>query len=62
MDTFQIILQIIAALGLLNVWVLRISKKTPYRGKGAASMRREFEGRIQVASAIGKVGNGPGAV
>lgn len=44
MDTFQIILQIIAALGLLNVWVLRISKKTPYRGKGAASMRREFEG------------------
>jgi hypothetical protein len=43
MDTFQIILQIIAALGLLNVWVLRISKKTPYRGKGAASMRREFE-------------------
>ena len=43
MDTFQIILKIIAALGLLNVWVLRISKKTPYRGKGAASMRREFE-------------------
>lgn len=43
MDTIQIILQIIVALGLINVWLVRCGKKTPYRGKGAESMRSEFE-------------------
>lgn len=43
MNTFQIVLQIIVALGLLNVWILRCGKKTPYRGRGAESMRGEFE-------------------
>ncbi len=43
MDTLQKVLQIIVALGLLNVWLLRCSKKTTYRGKGAESMRGEFE-------------------
>lgn len=42
-DTFQIILQIIVALGLLNVWIVRRDKKTPYRGKGTGSMQSEFE-------------------
>lgn len=31
------------ALGLLNVWILRRDKKSPYRGKGTGSMRSEFE-------------------
>ncbi len=42
MDTFKIVLQIIAGLGLLNVWLLRCGTKTAYRGKGAESMRAEF--------------------
>lgn len=42
MDTVQIVLQIIVALGLVNVWILRGRKKTHFRGKGAASLRGEF--------------------
>jgi len=37
------VLQIIVGLGLLNVWLLRFGKKTPYRGKGAENLRAEFE-------------------
>lgn len=36
------ILQIIVALGLLNVWLLRFNKSTAYRGGNARSMREEF--------------------
>lgn len=36
------ILQIAAALGLLNVWLLRFHRSTPYRGGDARSMRQEF--------------------
>lgn len=43
MDTVRIVLQIIVSLGLLNVWLLRRGRKTPYRGKGAENMRAEFE-------------------
>jgi hypothetical protein len=42
METVRIVLEIIAALGLLNVWLLRLSKATPYRGGEARSMREEF--------------------
>jgi uncharacterized membrane protein YphA (DoxX/SURF4 family) len=42
METLRIILQIIAALGLLNVWLLRAGKETAYRGKNAKNMREEF--------------------
>ncbi len=31
-----------AAIGLLNVWLLRYSKATPYRGGEATNMREEF--------------------
>ncbi len=43
MDTFRILLQIIVGLGLLNVWILRFGRRTPYRGKGAENLRAEFE-------------------
>ncbi|NNC90773.1 MAG: DoxX family protein [Akkermansiaceae bacterium] len=43
METFRIILQIIVALGLLNVWILRAGKATSFRGRGAANMREEFK-------------------
>lgn len=42
MEYIGLVLQVIVALGLLNVWLLRSGKPTRYRGKGAASMREEF--------------------
>lgn len=36
------ILQIILALGLINVWLVRFHKPTKYRGSGAANMKEEF--------------------
>lgn len=34
--------QVLIALGIFNVWLLRFNKPTDYRGKGAANMREEF--------------------
>ena len=42
MRTIIYILQIIVALGLLNVWLLRFNQRTAYRGGNASSMREEF--------------------
>ena len=33
---------LIVSLGILNVWVLRRDKQTPYRGQGAKTLREEF--------------------
>jgi hypothetical protein len=35
-------LQIIIAIGLLNVWLVRFHKPTKYRGAGAGDMEQEF--------------------
>lgn len=43
MKIVSLIFQIIAALGLLNVWVLRFHKRTPYRGGAALSLPEEFD-------------------
>jgi hypothetical protein len=42
MNTLVLLLQIIVALGLLNVWLLRFNKATAYRGGQATTMREEF--------------------
>jgi uncharacterized membrane protein YphA (DoxX/SURF4 family) len=42
MEILTIALQIIVALGLLNVWLIRAGKETPYRGGEAKSMSEEF--------------------
>jgi len=42
MIPFLHLLQIIVALGLLNVWLLRFRKPTAYRGGSAQTMREEF--------------------
>jgi uncharacterized membrane protein YphA (DoxX/SURF4 family) len=34
--------QVLIALGILNVWLLRFNKPTPYRGGTAKTMREEF--------------------
>lgn len=36
------VFQVLVALGLLNVWLLRFNQSTPYRGAGARSMPQEF--------------------
>lgn len=38
----MIVSQVIVALGLLNVWLVRRNKSTPYRGGAATNMREEF--------------------
>ena len=42
MGPLLILLQLIAALGLLNVWLLRANRSTAYRGGAATTMRDEF--------------------
>jgi uncharacterized membrane protein YphA (DoxX/SURF4 family) len=42
LQIFIYVLQIAAALGLLNVWLLRFNQRTAYRGGSAGSMREEF--------------------
>ncbi|MCX6747480.1 MAG: hypothetical protein NTW98_00830, partial [Candidatus Nomurabacteria bacterium] len=36
------VFQIVIALGLINVWLVRFNKPTEYRGKGAGNMADEF--------------------
>jgi len=42
MRTVMIVLQVVAALGLLNVWLVRANRPTGYRGGNASSMVEEF--------------------
>jgi hypothetical protein len=42
MRWFVIACQVAIALGLLNVWLLRTGKASPWRGGGATNMREEF--------------------
>ena len=42
MGPFIFVFQIVAALGLLNVWLLRANRRTAYRGGDARDMREEF--------------------
>jgi hypothetical protein len=43
METMVMVIQLVIAFGLLNVWLLRSGRPTPYRGGSAANMREEFE-------------------
>jgi hypothetical protein len=42
MTTLTILLQIVIALGIFNVWALRQGKATPWRPLGARNMAEEF--------------------
>lgn len=44
MEYGRIIAQLIIALGILNVWLLRFNKATAYRAGTAKNMREEFAG------------------
>ena len=36
------VLQILVGLGLLNVWLVRSGRSTPFRGGAASSLKEEF--------------------
>lgn len=42
MYSLLIALKLIVAVGILNVWLLRPGKASPYRGKDAKTLREEF--------------------
>lgn len=42
MDTLRLFAQIIIALGIYNVWLLRFGKNTNWRGGTATNMQEEF--------------------
>ena len=42
MNILHIIIQLIIGLGILNVWFLRSSKNTSYRGGEASNLKEEF--------------------
>ncbi|MBT8270974.1 MAG: DoxX family protein [Bacteroidia bacterium] len=42
MEILAVICKIIIALSLLNVWILRFNKMTPYRGGESKNMEEEF--------------------
>ncbi len=42
MEQLFIALQLVVGLGILNVWMLRAGKVTPFRGGHAKSLREEF--------------------
>lgn len=42
METLALTLQLIIALGILNVWLLRYGAETEYRGGDARNMSEEF--------------------
>jgi hypothetical protein len=42
MHSLVLVLQLIVALGLLNVWLIRAGNGTPYRGGDATSLKEEF--------------------
>jgi uncharacterized membrane protein YphA (DoxX/SURF4 family) len=62
--TLSNFLQIIIAIGLLNVWLIRFNKSTPFRGGNATSLKEEFSsyglpawfsylvGALKISSAI----------
>jgi uncharacterized membrane protein YphA (DoxX/SURF4 family) len=43
METAVLVIQVIIALGIYNVWLIRFGKATEWRGGTAKTMREEFE-------------------
>lgn len=42
MPSIVTVLQVIVALGLINVWLVRFNKSTEYRGGNAKNLKEEF--------------------
>ena len=46
MEWIVVLIQIIIALGILNVWILRFGKATAWRGGDAQNMRQESQAQL----------------
>jgi len=42
MNSLRILLQVVVALGIINVWIIRANRPTEYRGGDAKSLKDEF--------------------
>ena len=47
MENLKLIVQLIIALGIFNVWLINFSKTSKYRGGNAGNMSEEFERAIR---------------
>ena len=56
MEWLSLISQVVISLGLLNVWLLRTGKSTPWRGGEAQNMREEFAAYGLPPWSVGVVG------
>lgn len=43
MESLLTIIQLIVGLGIYNVWLIRPHRASAYRGKGAGSLKKEFQ-------------------
>ena len=57
METILNIIQVVIALGILNVWVLRFSKASTWRGGDAKNMKEEFLAYGLPSWSVGVVGS-----
>jgi len=56
METVVTIIQVIIALGIFNVWILRFGKSTAWRGGAAQNMKEEFQVYGLPGWAVGVIG------
>lgn len=57
MENLKVVLQVIIALGVFNVWLIRPRRETEWRGGQAASLSEEFEIYGLPGWAMGVVGS-----
>ena len=56
MKTALLVIQLIIAIGIVDVWIFRFGRSTPWRGGSAANMREEFRVYGLPAWSVGVIG------
>jgi hypothetical protein len=56
MQNLKLILQVIIALGILNVWLLRFNKPSAWRGASSTTLKEEFSAYGLPAAALYVIG------
>jgi hypothetical protein len=56
METVVTVIQVVIALGIFNVWILRFGKSTAWRGGQAQNMKEEFQVYGLPGWAVGMIG------
>ena len=57
MKSLVLVAQVVVALGIFNVWILRLGKATSWRGGDARSLKEEFRGYGLPAWSMGVIGS-----